>query len=243
MKAFMQVTLIETGRPPAGLGGMFPGYPEMIASLLGGPGPDLSFARLALIDGEALPDPAACEAIVITGSAFGVYDATSWMEPLRNFIRGAFSARTPMVGVCFGHQIIADAMGGEVARSQKGWGVGRHVYTLVRQADWMTQAGAVVRLSASHQDQVIRPPQNAVTLAASPHTEHAILAYRDAPVISFQAHPEFSDAYAAALITARRGAQLSPQLADAALASLADPHDNALVASWIVNFLRSPSGV
>jgi|GEM_PF-4930459 len=153
MKAFMQVTLIETGRPPAGLGGMFPGYPEMIASLLGGPGPDLSFARLALIDGEALPDPADCEASVITGSAFGVYDETSWMEPLRNFIRGAsrarFRARAPMVGVCFGHQIIADAMGGEVARSPKGWGVGRHVYTLVRQSDWMTQAGAPLRHSAS----------------------------------------------------------------------------------------------
>lgn len=85
---------------------------------------------------------------MITGSASGVCDATSWMEPRRTFIRGAFSERTPMAGVCFGHEIIADAMGGEVARSQTGWGGGRHVFTPVRQADWRTQAGAVVRLSA-----------------------------------------------------------------------------------------------
>ena len=99
------------------------------------------------------------------------------MDPLREFVRQAFEAKTPMVGVCFGHQIIADAMGGDVRKSEKGWGVGRHSYEIVGRRPWMNGAGANVSLSVSHQDQVITPPAGAVTLARSAHTEHAMLAY------------------------------------------------------------------
>ena len=235
----MRITILETGRAPGRLSEDYPRYPDMFVSLLSKADDSLCFESVALVDGEALPDPSVCDAVLITGSPAGVYDSTPWMDPLRTFIRAGFAAKTPMVGVCFGHQIIADAMGGEVRKSGKGWGVGRHTYTINRRRDWMMDAGPTVSLSVSHQDQVITPPLGAITLAHSAHTDHAMLAYADAPVISVQGHPELSDPFVSALWSARRGKSLTDAQVDGALESLTRPEDNALVGDWIVRFLRS----
>ena len=237
----MKLTILETGRAPGALSDQFPRYPEMFRALLAPADENLSFAATSLLGGEALPDPASCEAVLITGSPFGVYDSTPWMDPLRAFIRAAAASRTPLVGVCFGHQVIADALGGYVAKSEKGWGVGRHTYEVVATRDWMAGAGEAVSLAVSHQDQVITPPGGVTTLARSAHTEHAMLAYDDIPAISVQGHPEFSDRYVSALYNNRRGKALTEAQVDAAIASLDQPQDNALVARWITNFLRSIS--
>lgn len=238
----MKVTIIETGRAPGRLATDFPRYPDMFVRLLGEADAGLAFDVVKLVDGEALPDASACEAVVITGSPAGVYDQTPWMEPLRGFVRGAFAAKTPMAGVCFGHQIIADAMGGDVRKSEKGWGVGRHTYEVLAHRPWMEVVDATVSLAVSHQDQVITPPVGAVTLARSAHTEHAMLVYEDAPVMSIQGHPEFGDEFVAALYAARRG-RLSDEQVDGAIASLAQRHDNALVGTWMVRFLRGGRGL
>ena len=234
----MRLTILETGRAPGRLSETYPRYPEMFAALLAKAEPSFCFESVALVDGAPPPDPRACEAVLITGSPAGVYDATPWMEPLRTFIREAFATGTPMVGVCFGHQIIADALGGDVRKSEKGWGVGRHTYQVTGARPWMRGAGASLSLSVSHQDQVIAPPAGAVTLARSDHTEHAMLAYEGAPVISLQGHPEFSDAFVSELWSARRGRALTDSQVDAALASLARPGDADLVGAWIARFLR-----
>lgn len=233
----MKVTIIETGRAPGRLSEDFPRYPRMFEALLSAADAALRFETVSLVEGEALPDAAACEGVLITGSPAGVYDATPWMEPLRRFVRAAFAVETPMVGVCFGHQIIADAMGGDVRKSEKGWGVGRHTYQLLQHRPWMAGAGASVSLAVSHQDQVITPPEGAVTLARSAHTEHAMLAYTQAPVMSLQGHPEFEDDFVAALYAARRG-RLSDAHVDGAIASLGRAHDNARVGQWMASFLR-----
>lgn len=176
---------------------------------------------------------------MITGSPAGVYDQTPWMDPLRVFIREAFATRTPMIGVCFGHQIIADAMGGDVRKSEKGWGVGRHTYDVTATRDWMAGAGPTVSLSVSHRDQVITPPTGAVTLARSTHTDHAMLAYEGAPVMTMQGHPEFSDEFVGALYSARRGKSLSERQVDEAIASLGSHVDRELVGQWMARFLRT----
>jgi GMP synthase-like glutamine amidotransferase len=235
----MRVTILEAGRAPGRLSEDFPRYPDMFVSLLSRADKSLAFESVALLDGEAVPDPKNCEAIVITGSPFGVYDSTTWMDPLRDFVRRTFAAGTPMVGICFGHQVIADAMGGDVRKSENGWGVGRHTYQILEKRPWMNEAGKSMSLSVSHQDQVIAPPRRAVTLARSAHTEYAMLAYQDAPVMSVQGHPEFGDAFSTALYSARRGKSLSDEQVDAAIESLRQPEDNALVGEWMVNFLRS----
>ena len=235
----MLVTILETGRAPEPLSEAWPRYPDMFAALLTNADPAMRFRTIALVDGAALPRADDCEAVLITGSPAGVYDHTPWMDPLRGFIRETFATRTPMIGVCFGHQIIADAMGGDVRKSEKGWGVGRHVYDVLGAAEGMEGAGGTVALSVSHQDQVIVPPEGAVTLARSAHTDHAMLAYAGAPVMSLQGHPEFSDEFVAALYSVRRGKSLSDAQVDGAIASLSAPADSVLVGQWMARFLRT----
>jgi GMP synthase-like glutamine amidotransferase len=235
----MKITLLEAGRAPGALQELYPRYPDMFASLLSGVDDQLTFETVAVVDGEALPDPAALDAVVITGSPAGVYDLTPWMKPLRTFVQDAAKAKTPMVGVCFGHQIIADALGGDVRKSDKGWGVGRHTYDILARELWMMDAGPAFSLGVSHQDQVIVPPRGARTLARSAHTDHAMVVYDDAPILSLQGHPEFTDGFLSALYGARRGKTLSDDLADQAIESLGAPEDNAMVGGWMVRFLKA----
>jgi GMP synthase-like glutamine amidotransferase len=162
-----------------------------------------------------------------------VYDHLPWIEPLLQFIREAKQAK--MVGVCFGHQAMAEALGGHVEKSDKGWGAGLHTYTVVRSEPWIDSAGTIA-IPASHQDQVIVQPPNTEIVAASDFTPYAALAWTDRPAISFQFHPEFSPAFAKALITERYDRVSEP---DAAIASLDAPNDSARVGSWIRRFLKA----
>jgi GMP synthase-like glutamine amidotransferase len=238
----MKITLLEAGRAPGRLQELYPRYSDMFVSLLSGIDDTLTFKTVALVDGEAPPAPSTLDAVLITGSPAGVYDLTPWMAPLRAFVREASATKTPMVGVCFGHQIIADALGGEVRKSNKGWGVGRHTYDILDRESWMADAGSTLSLGVSHQDQVIVPPAGARTLARSAHTDHAMLVYDDAPILSLQGHPEFTDGFLTALYSARRGKTLSDDLVDQAIESLSTPEDNALTGDWMVRFLKGARG-
>jgi GMP synthase-like glutamine amidotransferase len=224
----MKVAILETGRPPGDLAQKFGDYPRMFADLLG-TGFDIeSFDVQA---GE-LPEAAAYGAYLITGSPAGVYDPLPWIEPLMQFIRSAEGAK--MVGICFGHQVMAEALGGHVEKSDKGWGAGLHRYTVVRPEPWIDTVG-IIAIPASHQDQVVVQPPNSEVVAASDFTPFAALAWTDRPAISFQFHPEFSPAFAKALIEQRYDVVPNP---DAAIASLNAPNDNEVVGGWIRNFLN-----
>lgn len=234
----MKITILETGRPPAALRARFPDYPAMFRALLAPAAPELTFETIPVCDGAPLPDPRRLDATLITGSPAGAYDPEPWIPPLERFIRDAAEAATPQVGICFGHQIMAQALGGRVEKSEKGWGVGRHGYDIVAPLPWMSPALPRFALAASHQDQVVEPPPNAITFARSGHTEHAGLAYTGAPAISFQGHPEMPDDFTAALVASRRG-RIPDHVVDHALESLMAPSDAAAVARWIVTFLAA----
>jgi GMP synthase-like glutamine amidotransferase len=235
----MRITILETGRPPEALRADYPSYPAMFAALLAGADADLRFESIAVVDNAALPDPKTLDAILITGSPAGVYDPEPWIAPLEDFIRAAAAAATPQVGICFGHQIMAQAFGGQVEKSAKGWGVGRHRYTITQRAAWMGPNATAFAVAASHQDQVVALPPNARVLAHNDHCAFAALDYVHAPAMSLQGHPEMSAAFAADLIQARRGARIPEPIAAAALASLQHGFDTDTVAAWIVAFLRA----
>ena len=223
----MKVAILETGRPPGPLADEFGDYSAMLSQLLG---PGFETQSFDVQTGQ-LPDAAAHHAYLITGSPAGVYDPLPWIAPLQDFIRNAGNAK--MVGICFGHQVMAEALGGHVEKSDKGWGAGLHHYRIVRDEPWMDGA-AEIAAPASHQDQVVIQPPNTAIVAASPFTQFAALAWTDRPAISFQFHPEFSPAFAKALIEQRYDIVPDP---DAAIASLDGPNDNARVGQWIRNFL------
>jgi GMP synthase-like glutamine amidotransferase len=223
----VKLAVLETGTPPGDLATRFGDYPDMFRDLLG--------LEAASFDVAAGAYPARADdfdAYLITGSPAGVYEDLLWIAELSTFIKRA-KGRARLVGVCFGHQIMAQALGGHVEKSAKGWGVGLMTYPIVRHEGWMDGASAV-SIPASHQDQVVLQPPDTDVLASSLFTPYAALAWRDGSAISFQFHPEFSPAYAKALIEHRYDRAPDPA---AAIASLDAPNDNARVGGWIRRFL------
>jgi GMP synthase-like glutamine amidotransferase len=226
----MKLAILETGRPPGDLEQKFGSYPAMFARLLG---PEFQVEAYDVQAGELPRHPTEHGAYLITGSPAGVYDPLPWIAPLSDFIRAA--DRSKMVGVCFGHQIMAEALGGHVVKSEKGWGAGLQRYEIVRNEPWMDATGEVA-VPASHQDQVVVQPPDTDIVAASSFTPYAALAWTDRPAISFQFHPEFAPAFAQALIEMRYDRVNEP---DAAIASLDAPNDNERVGGWIRRFLEA----
>ncbi|WP_240231897.1 type 1 glutamine amidotransferase [Devosia lacusdianchii] len=233
----MKLTIIQTGDVPAPLRNQFGPYRRMFETMFDSTGQGFSYDMVAVSDGAPCPDPADLEGIVITGSAAGVYDDLPWLDPLRAFIRDAYGKRTPMLGVCFGHQIMADALGGDVRKSEKGWGLGRHTYAVTTRPGFMRAAPAALAVACSHQDQVIVPPEEAEVILTSDFTPNAGLSYRNGAALSFQPHPEFADDYTIALAEMRRG-KAPDDVVETALASIAKPSDSGEVAGYIGQFFR-----
>jgi GMP synthase-like glutamine amidotransferase len=234
----MKLTIIQTGDVPVALRPSFGPYRKMFETMFDSTGLSFSYEMVAVSDGEPLPDPARLQAIVITGSPAGVYDDLPWLDPLRAFIRSAYGGRTPMLGVCFGHQIMADALDGDVRKSEKGWGLGRHTYEVIKRPEFMRAAPVALSVACSHQDQVIVPPAEAQVILASDFTPNAGLAYRNGAAISFQPHPEFTDDYTRALAELRRG-KAPDDVVDKALASIAKPSHSGDVAGYIGQFFKA----
>ena len=226
----MKLAILETGRPPGNLAERFGDYPAMFKRLLTG---DFAVDSLDVAAG-GLPDSAdGYDAYLITGSPAGVYDGFPWIDGLCRFIRSAKDSK--MVGICFGHQVMAEALGGHVRKSDKGWGIGLHRYSVTGDEPWMDAVGDIA-VPVSHQGQVVVQPPNTEIVASSDFTPFAALAWTDRPAISFQFHPEFEPAYAKALIAERYAILPHP---DAAIASLDAPNDRERVAGWIERFLKS----
>lgn len=230
----MNLGILETGGPPADLGDRFQGYANMMRRMMG---PAYRARTYDIRAGEMPESPDACDGWLITGSAAGVYDPEPWIAPLKDFLQAA-SGRRPMVGICFGHQLMAEAFGGQVVKSPKGWGIGLHRYELSRKASWMDNADPI-SLPVSHQDQVVAIGEGCEVLGGSDFTPFGLLAYPDRNAISMQPHPEFEPAYAEALIESRRGTRLTSTEADAAIATLAGPNDRDRVAIWLRRFLSA----
>ena len=227
----MRIGVLETGSPPEALQPRFGDYPAMFRALLGG---DQQWRTYEVQHGP-LPDrPEDNDAYVVTGSSAGVYDGDAWIDRLMEFL-GAARGRTKLVGICFGHQAMAEAFGGKVIKSPKGWGVGLHTYQVLEHEPWM-DAGGTFSVPASHQDQVVEPPPGARIIAASAFAPFGMLDHGRGAV-SLQLHPEFDPAYAEALIENRRGTRFDDAQADAAVSSLHRPNDNARVGAWLRRFL------
>ncbi len=232
----MKLTLIQPTDVPGPLRDRFGAYHLMFERMFASEG--FAFETIKLSEGQPLPDPATLDATLVMGSAAGVYDTHyPWMEPLRDYIRKAYAAKTPMVGICFGHQIVADALGGDVRKSDKGWGLGRHVYAVKSRPAPIGGDLPEFAIACSHQDQVLAPPAEAETFLSSDFTPHAGLIYRNGAAMSLQPHPEFEDDYTVALAEMRRG-KAPDAVVETALSSISRASDSREVAGYLAAFMR-----
>jgi GMP synthase-like glutamine amidotransferase len=229
----LKLGILKTGRPPTPAIAKFGTYPEMFIRLLG---PGAYDYRVFAADEGELPESAgACDAYLLTGGAAGAYEPLPWIDETLDFLRAA-RGKAALVGVCLGHQLMAQAFGGKVIKSPKGWGLGEHDYRVFSREPWMDGAEAI-RLPASHQDQVVELPPGAEVWAANDFAPMGALVWRDQPAMSLQLHPEFEPAYAIDLIEHRREAVYGAEEAERAIASYAGPDDRARVGGWINRFL------
>ena len=222
----MKIGILQTGHAPDEVLGHLGDYDAMFQRLLDGHG--FVFETFNVVDMDFPDGPEDCDGWLVTGSKHGAYEDHAWIPPLEDLIRAIHAAARPMIGVCFGHQIIAQAMGGTVVKFEGGWAVGRQDYTY---------KGAPVAMNAWHQDQVVAVPDGAEVIASNAFCENAALLYGDR-IWTVQPHPEFGADMVEALAT-HRGPGLVPDAQlDTARAALDAPTDRHRVAADMAAFLK-----
>lgn len=211
-------------------------YPEMFAALLTPADSHLTFTIYDAEHGELPNHVDAADAYLITGSRHGVNDGFPWIDQLETFVRSLHKAGKKVIGICFGHQLIAKALGGKVIKSTKGWGVGMSQNTMYHHKAWMNSAPQQFNLLVSHQDQVVELPPHAEVLAGSDFCPNYLMQIGD-NLLSIQGHPEFTKEYSRDLMVSREDNIGAAQFATA-MKSLDMREDDQLIARWIVQFLK-----
>lgn len=222
----MKVGILQTGHAPDELIARHGDYDDFFVDLLAEAEAD--FATYAVVDGIFPESAAAADAWLITGSRHAVYEPHSWIAPLETLVREIHASGLPMVGICFGHQIIAQALGGRVEKYREGWSVGPVEY---RRHD----LGGGQTLIAWHQDQVVDLPPDAEVVGSTPFCPFAMLRYGDR-ALTYQPHPEFTPEFFAALIE-KRGEVLPSNVREAASAQACGSLARAAIATEIADFL------
>jgi len=224
----VKIGILITGHPPDETIEKYGSYADAFERLLSGHGFD--FASWACVDGVFPDSVNDADGWLITGSKFGAYEDLPWIPPLEDFIRKSYASDIPIVGICFGHQILAKALGGKVEKFSGGWSVGRVEYRLEGHA-------SAVPLYAWHQDQVVSPPADARVVGSTDFCEYAALAYGN-KAYSIQPHPEFTADFFSELYEARKSGLPTEATATESVSSK-EPTNSAAIANTIAAFYKA----
>jgi len=207
-------------------------YPAMFQTLF----PEYEFKTYDVYKG-IFPDKVTdCEVYMATGSAHSVYEDLEWIKQTKAFIKSIYEANQYFIGFCFGHQLMAEALGGKVAKASVGWCVGVHEFEVYHIKHWMRPAKSVVNFLMMCQDQVLELPPNAIRLAGNEDCPNAIIQVGQR-MFSIQAHPEFTKKYDQILMESRVGKINQEKVAEG-VASLTKELDFLLFRNWVANFLK-----
>ena len=191
---------------------------------------EASFSEVDIAAGKGFPERNSFDGVIVSGSEKGVYDDCEWMQPLKEYLQSLMQARVPIFGICFGHQVMAEAFGGKAEESSHGFVVGIQKYT---ENDHSYSAYAM------HRDQVVQVPESATVTASSSYCPIAALSY-EFPARSVQFHPEFKTPLVTEAIEVFDGDLLSRNEALSARKSMQESNvQESLYAKEIADFFRS----
>ncbi|MFK7859874.1 MAG: type 1 glutamine amidotransferase [Granulosicoccus sp.] len=228
--------ILQAGRAPEEIIDRYPDYNQLFVNLLGEDSFD--YRHWAVLDNDFPGSVDEADVWLITGSRHGAYEPHAWIPPLEQLIREIYAKGAPMVGICFGHQIIAQALGGKVEKYTGGWSVGRVDYALDSKVFNDIPKNSIP-LMAFHQDQVTELPEGAVNAGSSDICQHAALVY-DTRILTIQPHPEFDKSFVGGLLEAR-GDVLPKDILDKAMSTLHEPIVQDPVARTLKDFLNRES--
>jgi GMP synthase (glutamine-hydrolysing) len=221
----MKIGILITGHPPDEL--MHMGrYDSYFARLLGEDA--FEYLSWSVVDGVMPQRVNDADGWLITGSKHGAYEDHDWIPPLEAFIREAYVAEVPMIGVCFGHQVIAQAMGGKVEKHKGGWSIGHVVYR-IEDEDFA--------INAWHQDQVVEKPAEAKVIGSTDFCPYAALLYGDR-IWTIQPHPEYGHDFISGLIEHRGKGVVPDAQLEMAKTRLDAPLDSDRIAQKMRDFYR-----
>ena len=225
----MHIGILQTGYAPDQVAEKHGGFFTLFSKLLEGQG--LTFSNWNVVDMDFPEDVHAADGWLVTGSKHGAYEDHPFISPLEDFIREVHDQRIPMIGICFGHQIVAQALGGRVEKFAGGWAVGHHEYEF--------EGMGPIALNAWHQDQVVSVPPDAKRIASSEFCENAALVYGD-HIMTLQPHPELPNPVIQTYIDVRSSDPSYPRpLIERAQEMVNAPHDEPRMADFLADFLKA----
>lgn len=211
-------------------------YPDMFENILHQADSELELVVYDVQKGHYPQDINEVDAYLITGSAASVYEDKQWIKDLMNFVKMLHKQKKKLIGVCFGHQLIAHALGGKTEASPKGWNIGVQEIPLTEAGKKFTNSSNNFLLIHSHKDQVVQSAPGTTILAGTEFCPNAMFSIGD-HIFSIQGHPEFQKEYARQLYNMRKE-KFGAQLYNEAIASLELPSEQLKIAQWIVDFIR-----
>jgi len=233
----MKIGILNADAVKAEFVAEFGEYPDMFSRLLMAVDPDAEFVTYEVMNGEYPADIDEVDGYLITGSKLSVYDDVDWINTLKNFVRKLHGAKKKLIGICFGHQLVAEALGGKTRQANQGWCVGVHKAKLTVDAESYGPVAAEFQILSNHKDQVEKMPVGAKLLASTAACPIAMTQLGE-HILTFQGHPEFDKGYALGLLNMRREI-LGESVYLSAVDTLHQDTDNSQVARWVLDFVAN----
>jgi GMP synthase-like glutamine amidotransferase len=211
--------------------------PDLFKNLFDRVVPEVSLDVFNVTVGEYPDSVNDYDGFISSGSRYSVYDQEPWILRFKDFVRELYGHGRKFVGICFGHQMIAEALGGKCEKSGQGWGVGIKEVVIYIKMAWMHPAQDSYRMIVSHADQITALPENSEVLGGNSHCPCSIYTVGD-NFLGIQAHPEFTPAFEKDILEIRKD-RIGQQAIDAAIPTLKEKTDEAVVTLWIVNFIQN----